>query len=87
MFASSTTLCNAEARKAKAALSKGLEVERGQGQYKGRGSVGSGQSEGRAYVGGHEGAAKDSIEAGTVHLASLQRVSLILRESCYNVVT
>jgi hypothetical protein len=45
------------------------------------------QSEGRAYVGGHEGAAKDSIEAGIVHPASLQRVSLILREDCYNVVT
>jgi hypothetical protein len=45
------------------------------------------QSEGRAYVGGYEGAAKDSIEAGVLHLASLQRGSLILREDCYNVVT
>src|SRR5687768_2614902 len=32
-------------------------------------------------------AAEDSIEAGVLHLASLQRGSLILRESCYNVVT
>src|SRR5215218_7533627 len=28
-----------------------------------------------------------SIEAGIIHLASLQRGSLILREDCYNVVT
>src|SRR5215210_787957 len=33
------------------------------------------------------GAAKDSIVAGVLHLASLQRGSLILRQSCYNVVT
>jgi hypothetical protein len=45
------------------------------------------QSKGRAYVGGHEEASKDSTEAGIVHLASLQRVSLIFREDCYNVVT
>ena len=32
-------------------------------------------------------AAEDSIEAGVLHLASLQRGSLILREDCYNVVT
>jgi hypothetical protein len=32
-------------------------------------------------------AAQDSIEAGIIHLASLQRGSLILREDCYNVVT
>jgi hypothetical protein len=31
--------------------------------------------------------AKESIEAGVLHLASLQRGSLILREDCYNVVT
>jgi hypothetical protein len=29
----------------------------------------------------------DSIEAGIIHLASLQGGSLILREDCYNVVT
>jgi hypothetical protein len=33
------------------------------------------------------GAAKDSMEAGVLHLASLRRGSLILRESSYNVVT
>src|SRR5215210_5399099 len=33
------------------------------------------------------GAAKDSIVARVLHLASLQRGSLILRQSCYNVVT
>src|SRR5215204_3546654 len=33
------------------------------------------------------GAAKDSVVAGVLHLASLQRGSLIPRESCYNVVT
>jgi hypothetical protein len=32
-------------------------------------------------------AAKGIIEAGVLHLASLQRGNLILRESCYNVVT
>jgi hypothetical protein len=32
-------------------------------------------------------AAKDSIVAGIIHLASLQRGSLILREDCRNVVT
>jgi hypothetical protein len=32
-------------------------------------------------------AAKDSIVAGIIYLASLQRGSLILREDCYNVVT
>jgi hypothetical protein len=32
-------------------------------------------------------AAEDGIAAGVLHLASLQRGSLILRESCYNVVT
>jgi hypothetical protein len=32
-------------------------------------------------------AAEDSIEAWVLHLASLQRGSLILREDCYNVVT
>src|SRR5215208_3570402 len=32
-------------------------------------------------------AARDSIKAGVLHLASLQRGSLILREDCYNVVT
>ena len=31
--------------------------------------------------------AKGIIEAGVLHLASLQRGSLILREDCYNVVT
>src|SRR5215217_51130 len=36
---------------------------------------------------GPKSAAEDSIEAGVLHLASLQRGSLILRESCYNVVT
>src|SRR5215213_5580787 len=32
-------------------------------------------------------AAKGIIKAGVLHLASLQRGSLILREDCYNVVT
>src|ERR687890_111283 len=32
-------------------------------------------------------AARDSIKAGVLHLASLQLGSLIFRESCYNVVT
>jgi hypothetical protein len=32
-------------------------------------------------------AAEDSIEARVLHLASLQRGSLILRQSCYNVFT
>ena len=32
-------------------------------------------------------AAKGSIKAGVLHLASLQRGSLIPREDCYNVVT
>ena len=32
-------------------------------------------------------AAEDSIVAEVLHLASLQRGSLILREDCYNVVT
>jgi hypothetical protein len=32
-------------------------------------------------------AAQDIIEAGIIHLASLQRGSLILREDCHNVVT
>jgi hypothetical protein len=32
-------------------------------------------------------AAKGIIEAGIIHLASLQRGNLILREDCYNVVT
>src|SRR5215218_8094584 len=33
------------------------------------------------------GAARGIIEAGIIHLASLQRGNLILREDCYNVVT
>jgi len=36
---------------------------------------------------GPKSAAEDSIEAGVLHLASLQRGSLILREDCYNAVT
>ena len=36
---------------------------------------------------GSKSAAEDSIEARVLHLASLQRRSLILREDCYNVVT
>src|SRR5215208_7995467 len=36
MVAPSSTLRNAAARKAKGRATKGLEVERGQGQYKGR---------------------------------------------------
>ena len=36
---------------------------------------------------GPPSAAEDSIEAGLLHLASLQRGTLILRESCLNVVT
>jgi hypothetical protein len=34
-----------------------------------------------------KGAARGIIEARVLHLASLQRGSLILREDCYNVVT
>jgi hypothetical protein len=34
-----------------------------------------------------KGAAKGIIEAGVLHLASLQRESLILHEDCYNAVT
>ena len=34
-----------------------------------------------------KGAARGIIEAGIIHLASLQRGNLILREDCYNVVT
>src|SRR5215208_3322309 len=45
------------------------------------------KAKGRAYVGGHEGATKGFVEAGVLHLVSLQRGSLILREDCYNVVT
>jgi len=48
------------------------------------------QSEGRANENGKKrenSAAEDSIKAGVLHLASLQRGSLILREDCYNVVT
>ena len=45
------------------------------------------QSEGRAKTGHPKSAARDSIKAGVLHLASLQRGSLILREDCYNVVT
>jgi hypothetical protein len=36
---------------------------------------------------GPQSAAKGIIKAGVLHLASLQRRGLILRESCYNVVT
>ena len=36
---------------------------------------------------GPPSAAEDRVEAGVLHLASLQRGRLILRESCYNVVT
>ena len=36
---------------------------------------------------GPPNATEDSIVAGVLHLASLQRGSLILREDCYNVVT
>ena len=36
---------------------------------------------------GNAQTAKESIEAGVLHLASLQRGSLTLREDCYNVVT
>src|SRR5215216_895893 len=32
-------------------------------------------------------AARGSIKAGVLHLASLQRGSLVLREDCYNAVT
>jgi hypothetical protein len=45
------------------------------------------QSEGPRCRMGPPSAAEDSIEAGLLHLASLQRGSLILRESCHNVVT
>jgi hypothetical protein len=46
-----------------------------------------GASEGRAGEGCPKSAAKGIIEAGIIHLASLQRGSLTLREVCYNVVT
>jgi hypothetical protein len=45
------------------------------------------QCEGRAREGHPKSAAKGNVEAGVLHLASLQRGSLILREDCYNVVT
>jgi hypothetical protein len=45
------------------------------------------QSEGPRCRMGPPSAAKGIIEAGVLHLASLQRGSLILRESCHNVVT
>ena len=45
------------------------------------------QSEGRAKEGCPKSAAEDIIEAWILHLALLQRGSLILREGCYNVVT
>ena len=45
------------------------------------------QCEGRAKEGLPKSAAQDNIKAGVLHLASLQRGSLILREDCYNVVT
>jgi hypothetical protein len=45
------------------------------------------QSEGRAREGYPKSAAKGIVEAGVLHLASLLRGSLILREDCYNVVT
>jgi hypothetical protein len=45
------------------------------------------QCEGRAREGHPKSAAKGIVEAGVLHLASLQRGSLILREDCYNVVT
>jgi hypothetical protein len=45
------------------------------------------QSEGPHQVRRRPSAAQDSIVAGVLHLASLQRGSLILREDCYNVVT
>jgi hypothetical protein len=45
------------------------------------------QSEGPRQLRRGPSAAKDSIGAGGLHLASLQRGSIILREDCYNVVT
>jgi hypothetical protein len=45
------------------------------------------QSEGPHQVRRRPSAAQDSVVAGVLHLASLQRGSLILREDCYNVVT
>jgi hypothetical protein len=45
------------------------------------------QSEGCAKEGPTQSAARGIIEAGVLHLASLQRGSLILREDRYNVVT
>jgi hypothetical protein len=47
---------------------------------------GEGAKEGRA-TGRSNSAAKGIIEAEVLHLTSLQRGSLILREDCYNVVT
>jgi len=44
-------------------------------------------AKGRAKKGCPKSAAEDIIEAEIIHLASLQRGSLILRENCYNVVT
>jgi hypothetical protein len=45
------------------------------------------QSEGCAKEGPTQSAARGIIEAGVLHLASLQRGSLILREDRYNIVT
>jgi hypothetical protein len=45
------------------------------------------QCEGPCQEGVPKSAARDSIEAGVLHLTSLQPGSLILREDCYNVVT
>jgi hypothetical protein len=51
-----------------------------------RGQRGEGAKEGGA-TGRSNSAAKGIIEAEVLHLTSLQRGSLILREDCYNVVT
>jgi hypothetical protein len=45
------------------------------------------QGIGRAGYEGEPARPSDSIVAGIIHLTSLQRGSLILREDCYNVVT
>jgi hypothetical protein len=45
------------------------------------------QRQSRAREGSTQSAAKVIIETGVLHLASLQRRGLILRESCYKVVT
>jgi hypothetical protein len=57
------------------------------GRAVGRGLRASGRGKAKAALrGGPKSAAKGIIEAGVLHLASLQQRGPILREDCYNVV-